>query len=73
MDVNTQCTMIMDHPPVLRQLSRTILALPTELLVGEKMIGVLVIGVHVIFPERHKQKHMWLTDDEPDVPGALIE
>jgi hypothetical protein len=38
--------------------------LPTELLVREELVGVLVIGVHIIFRERHEQKDMRLTSCE---------
>jgi hypothetical protein len=57
----------MNHLSVLRLLARPILALSAELLVREELVGVLVIGVHIIFRERHEQKDMRLTNDEPNI------
>ena len=36
---------ILNHPAVLGSLLRPILALPTELMIGNEMISVLVIGI----------------------------
>ena len=73
MDVDTHCTVITEHLPVLRRLGSSVLALPIEFLIREKMVGILMVGVHIVLGKGDEQKDMRWADDEPDIPDGWVE
>lgn len=73
MHVQAERLMVAHHLASLRTLRRSILALPGELLVRQKMIGVLMFVAHAFLGQRDKQKQMPRLRNEAGIPGRLVE
>lgn len=54
MNMDTHGAVVMNHSPMPGLLHCPVLTLPTELLIGEKSVGVSMLRIHVVFRKGNK-------------------
>ena len=73
MDMNAHCSVVVEHLTVLRHWVVRFWLCQLNSCSDKKVVGILVVGVHILLRESHEKEDVWWAYDEPDIPNRRIE